>query len=422
MRGMDSLTNVGRKTADSLQGVDSLPVEDGWSKLEDLQWRDNPPVGGGWSKLEEMRQKMFLQDEPHKDLKQIEAEVDKLLATLDQAIDGASERTSLSAEATQKTTWDDVAAMADKMKSQGDGSAEQGENYHESKFIEKINECHSYGEIKQTVDRIVEKLSSESKDVKELGARLGLFGKSAFSVTHYGDFITPKTTIGGSSLGDVSYHIYDNDYLYDFAMGIKRQNLPNDANLLQQIMPMLDYYFGFPKDNVDRRSQVLDEWMEQNADAFYDEHPEMRQSEWFDSGEEQMSVSRETPISAFKKQGVAQCSERAVMAQNLLKMCGYDSQVVFGSCKSRGVAEEHAYNLVSIDGKNSLLDFSNTVYDYKDGKMVGRRPYSVALSDEDKRVFLSGDKVIEATDFHFENGKRVNENRMRRYGVGDTEV
>lgn len=45
---MDSLTNVGRKTADSLQGVDSLPV------------------GGGWSKLEEMRQKMFLQDEPHK--------------------------------------------------------------------------------------------------------------------------------------------------------------------------------------------------------------------------------------------------------------------------------------------------------------------------------------------------------------------
>lgn len=312
--------------------------------------------------------------------------------------------------------------MADKMKSQGDGSAEQGENYHESKFIEKINECHSYGEIKQTVDRIVEKLSSESKDVKELGARLGLFGKSAFSVTHYGDFITPKTTIGGSSLGDVSYHIYDNDYLYDFAMGIKRQNLPNDANLLQQIMPMLDYYFGFPKDNVDRRSQVLDEWMEQNADAFYDEHPEMRQSEWFDSGEEQMSVSRETPISAFKKQGVAQCSERAVMAQNLLKMCGYDSQVVFGSCKSRGVAEEHAYNLVSIDGKNSLLDFSNTVYDYKDGKMVGRRPYSVALSDEDKRVFLSGDKVIEATDFHFENGKRVNENRMRRYGVGDTEV
>ena len=59
---MDALTNVGRKTADSLQGVDSLPVEDGWSKLEDLQWRDNPPVGGGWSKLEEMRQKMFLQD------------------------------------------------------------------------------------------------------------------------------------------------------------------------------------------------------------------------------------------------------------------------------------------------------------------------------------------------------------------------
>ena len=124
----------------------------------------------------------------------------------------------------------------------------------------------------------------------------------------------------------------------------------------------------------------------------------------------------------LKKQGVAQCTERAVIAQNLLKVCGYDSQVVFGSCKSRGVAEEHAYNLVSIDGKNCLLDFSNTVYDYKDGKMIGRRPYFVALSDEDKRVFLSGDKVVEAIDFHFENGKRVNENRMRRYSVGDTKV
>lgn len=122
MRRIDSLTNVGHKTADSLQGVDNSPVEDGWSKLEEMR---------------QMRQKMFLQDEPHKDLKQIEAEADKLLATLDQAINSASERTSLSAEATRKTTWDDVAAMVNKMESQGDDSAEQGENYHESKFIEK---------------------------------------------------------------------------------------------------------------------------------------------------------------------------------------------------------------------------------------------------------------------------------------------
>ena len=401
---MDSLTNIGRKTADSLQGV------------------DNPPVEDGWSKLEKMRQEMFSQDKPHKDLKQIEAEADKLLATLDQAINDASEQTSLSAETPQKTTWDDVAAMVDKMESQDDDSVEQGENYHESNFIEKINECHNYGEMKQTVDEIVEKLSSESKDVKELGARLGLFGKSAFSVTHYGDFITSKTVISGSSLGDVSYRIYDNDYLYDFAMGIKRQNLPNDANLLKQIMPMLNYYFGFPKDNVDRRSQVLDEWMERNADAFYDEHPEMRQSEWFETGEQQMYYKKETPISAFKKQGVAQCSERAVMAQNLIKACGYDSQVVFGSCKSRGVAEGHAYNLASVDGKNYLLDFSNTVYVYKDGKTVGKRPYYTTVSDEDKEAFLSGDKVVEAIDYHFENGKLVNEKRTRRYGVGDAEV
>ena len=205
---MDSLTNIGRKTADSLQGV------------------DNPPVEDGWSKLEKMRQEMFSQDKPHKDLKQIEAEADKLLATLDQAINDASEQTSLSAETPQKTTWDDVAAMVDKMESQDDDSAEQGENYHESNFIEKINECHNYGEMKQTVDEIVEKLSSESKDVKELGVRLGLFGKSAFSVTHYGDFITPKTAISGSSLGDVSYRIYDNDYLYDFAMGKKDKTYP----------------------------------------------------------------------------------------------------------------------------------------------------------------------------------------------------
>ena len=56
---MDSLTNVGRKTADSLQGVDSLPVEDGWSKLEDLQWRDNPPVGVDGANLKKCVRRCF---------------------------------------------------------------------------------------------------------------------------------------------------------------------------------------------------------------------------------------------------------------------------------------------------------------------------------------------------------------------------
>ena len=347
-----------------------------------------------------------------------------LLAILDQEILGLENlktNSTLNKDEEQEDTEPEKTTVAtEKTKDPDSDDGKHNKSETSSDFIDSINNCNSYQEMTNLIDERVKELSSQSKKVARMGAKQGVMGKSAFSgITHYDGFITPETIIDGSWDGGITYHIYDNDYLYRFASGIKRQSLPKNANLLQQIMPMLDSYFGFPKDSTDNREKVLDEWMIQNAESFYEKHPEKRQSEWFENGFDQMSISGDTPISAFEGKNVAQCIERAALAQNLLKICGYDSEIAFGYCASRDKTEAHAFNLVKIGDKDYLIDFSNTVHKYADGKFVGRQPYYVILDQNNKDAFLSGKKIVESIDYHYENGKRVNENRTRKYKIGD---
>ena len=362
--------------------------------------------------------------EARKRLKDIERKGQELLDMLDQTISSEtkkeSESTAAKNDKQKEIKQEKEATTIGSIFNPNDDNGKRNESEISQGFIDSINNCNSYQEMTNLIDKRVKELSSRSQKVARMGAKQSLFGNSAFSIiTHYDGFITPETIIDGSWDGGISYHIYDNDYLYHFASGIKRQNLPKNANLLQQIMPMLDSYFGFPKDSKDNREKVLDEWMIQNAESFYEKHPEKRQSEWFENGFVQMSISGDAPISAFEGKNVAQCIERAALAQNLLKICGYDSEIAFGYCASRDKTEAHAFNLVKIGDKDYLIDFSNTVHKYTDGKFVGRQPYYVILDQNNKDAFLSGKKIIESIDYHYENGKRVNENRTRKYKIGD---
>ncbi len=449
MRSVDSLSNY---------SMDSKPKKTPWGSLssgsinwDTLESIDNPgdsdlpnysrslDYPDSWKRLDLPREvsETSVQEpntphthtpeeetETRKRPEDIERKIQELLDMLNQAIspktEKESESTATKNDEQKEIKQEKEVTTIGSNSNPNDDNGKRNESEISQDFIDSINNCNSYQEMINLIDKRVKELSSQSKKVARMGAKQGVMGRSAFSsITHYDGFITPETIIDGSWDGGITYHIYDNDYLYRFASGIKRQNLPKNANLLQQIMPMLDSYFGFPKDSTDNREKVLDEWMIQNAESFYEKHPEKRQSEWFENGFDQMSISGDAPISAFEGKNVAQCIERATLAQNLLKICGYDSEIAFGYCASREKTEAHAFNLVKIGDKDYLIDFSNTVHKYMDGKFVGRQPYYVILDQNNKDAFLSGKKIVESIDYHYENDKRVNENRIRKYKIGD---
>lgn len=63
-----------------------------------------------------------------------------------------------------------------------------------------------------------------------------------------------------------------------------------------------------------------------------------------------------TKVTDFKGKNAAMCLERAMLAQNILKLLGINSFSKMSSISKNGVEEAHAFNLVEYEGKYYLFD------------------------------------------------------------------
>ena len=283
-------------------------------------------------------------------------------------------------------------------------------------FLDGLNKCNNLEELKLYVDSIIDKIQEQQFSTKAIGATKNIFTKNTYENGGYYDgFISPNIEILNSN-GGLGYHIYDRDYLYEFARDIRGYNLDSNTNLLPYIMPFLDKYFGLPKDQVDRREDVFFETCTAYAENFY-----KKNGISFDenmSAIDYMQLKGDFPLRALKGKNVAQCSERSCLAQNILKMCGYDSMINFGEAESRGKVEGHAWNIIRYGNGYLLIDFSNTAHEIENQNNLGRRPFSFKISVQEYQDYIEGKKDLITKDFHYENGEKVYENGNRIYAVG----
>ena len=213
-------------------------------------------------------------------------------------------------------------------------------------FITLINKCETDEDIKKVVDGIVDKLSSEKKyNQEEIGLHLG--GR-AHNHGFCDSFVTPDIKIKWDNW-ESGYHIYDRDYLYDFAKIIKKQNINENINPLRLSLLVgryLEYYFKRPSHNNDYRGKILEEYSRLHAEEFYKSHNIPLQGEF--TPEQQMDICGDFPITVFKGTGCAKCCEWSLLAQNLLKMIGFDSICLFGYAMNDGKTESHVWNVIRL--------------------------------------------------------------------------
>lgn len=290
------------------------------------------------------------------------------------------------------------------------------EAYKCSSFIEGLNKCNSKEDIIKYVDSIVDSFPHNDGTPDRIGTSGNMFSNISYTNNgEYNGFIDPSIKITNATFG-YSYHIYDRDYLYAFAYGIRKQNFSSDQSLLPYVMKYLDVYFGFPEDNIDRRDNVLYNFALLHAEEFYKKHNIPIREEM--GAVNQMQLLGDFPLSALKGTYSAQCIERAALAQNIMKLCGYNSSIMYGDCESKEQIEGHSWNSIRDKDDNILIiDYSNTVYSYKNGVFKERIPYSNSISGAE---YLAHDGIIEMPDFNYVDGKRVRNNYNRKYAVGKT--
>ncbi len=287
--------------------------------------------------------------------------------------------------------------------------------YKCNSFLSGLKKCNSNEDIINFVDSIVNGFPLD-ENVKQIGAPSGLFVQSPYlNDGKYSGFIHPSIKILNATAG-FGYRIYDRDYLYAFAYGLRKLDLPEETNILPYVMKYLNSYFGFPKDKIDRREDVLYNFAVAYAEDFYKKYniPVDKAMGAID----QMQILGDFPLSALKGTYSAQCVERSALAHNIMKLCGYNSSIMYGDCASFGTIESHCWNSICDKFGNILIiDFSNTVYSYKNGQFFKREPYACAISGDD---YLMQDGLLEFPDYHYENGKRVRDSKNRKYAVGKT--
>lgn len=293
--------------------------------------------------------------------------------------------------------------------------AEQLVNKNSDKsFLTILRECNSNDEIKQRIDESLMLRYQKNPLPKKVGFAKDTKQIKFIDKAYFDDFIFPNTEISYTNFGP-SYHITDKDYLYDFAIGLKQQDIKNNGDLLKYMLNFIDSYFGIPKGN-DRREDIFASYAEQFADDFYASKGIAIKDGFTASA--QMQIDGHLPLSALRGQAAAQCVERSVIAQNLLQLCGFESSVMFGSSLSGGIADNHAWNTVKLNDQYFIMDFSNIVYDYSNETTPTREPYFIKLNQEDYEDYLQGNKSIEGPSYYRKNLKQIFDGKTRQYVIG----
>lgn len=204
----------------------------------------------------------------------------------------------------------------------------------------------------------------------------------------YAMYFNPKA--GTVANNGQYYYVDDDSYIKDFCKYIKDCEIENVRILLDYIFDFIDLYFGVVKLD-DRKREDFNRLIYKNSNSYY-------------------PLTEEHKLSKFKKESKAECTEVAILAQNILKFLGFESYIIIGdiqySCENETTS--HAFNLISYKNKkknkqvNLLVDFSSSVivYDMNFNK-IGLSPFIGELDKEPKDAI--GDLVNPDKGLTFEN-------------------
>ncbi len=265
-----------------------------------------------------------------------------------------------------------------------------------------INEIYETDDIKTVIDRALSNI-----EIIEHDETIGISNILNFKAVHKG-FISPTTRMKYSSHSMATYSMRTTDYFYLFAEFIKKYNIKSKDALVTNITAFLNQYLGVDRFDCDQRDYI-----------FFDIPMQTTQTD-----EELFKKLEQNEIGDLKGRGVAMCTERAAIAQNLLSLFGFKSYFVVGCVNNNSKEEAHAFNIVRGKDNYFLLDYSlPEEYYLNDNKCY--IPFKRPIPFDKIDGVLNGGIVL-----HFDIYKTINENNnlskelvgKRDYVIGKFEL
>ena len=182
------------------------------------------------------------------------------------------------------------------------------------------------------------------------------------------------------------YFVDDNSYILDFIKSIKDKGLDDFYDLTDELYAYIETYFG--KTQSKNRSQ-LHQMIYMNENAYF-------------------NPIKEHYFSDFKGNGSAQCSEVALVVQNILTFLGYQTHYVIGKIGISSTKErvDHAFNLVEDEDKRMyLVDCASGVCVYGvNTRLMGKTAYIEEIDKTLEDIYLEmlvNDEGIKFTNYDY---------------------
>jgi hypothetical protein len=119
-------------------------------------------------------------------------------------------------------------------------------------------------------------------------------------------------------------------------------------------------------------------------------------------------------LSDFKKKGIAMCTERGALAQNILSLFEFDSYYCMGYFNYDDKTEGHCYNIVRTVNGYRLVDFSVGVLQYSDS-FERSVPFIADISTSEFEKFMSEDYEFTLENYEYE----IIEDKSIRHTLGN---
>ena len=294
-------------------------------------------------------------------------------------------------------------------------------------ILEQIRACENEEELRELAEEAIEYFTNlahkENKDSSFIGSDLDInptnyhlaekdFAGEKFvdGVNIWNGYVPKGMKINyGRFLDDTNklslckgcyYYVDDDSYIYEFYRFIKNQDIENDFDIISAAYRFTEKYFDKKIGARDR--EEIHKLIYENDKVFF-------------------RPIREHSFKNFKQNGSAMCTERALMAENLISVMGLEIIYMMDM--------GHAYNIYAhYEGSETeiyVLDFANWVECYNvNFKLIGTAPFMGLIEGCNNEMIdrvVNGGERIEVEDYYLYsiNGGiyRIPFNESRNYGT-----